>query len=54
MVHPDFQSQGLGMELVRQAVKCLRSIGIQCVHATFNESEKEFFRKCGFHIFVAE
>lgn len=51
MVHPDFQSQGLGMELVQQAVKCSKSIGVQCVHVTFNESEKEFFRKCGFHIF---
>ena len=51
IVHPDFQKQGLGKELVRRAVKYSESIGVQCVHVTFNRSEEEFYRKCGFHIF---
>lgn len=51
MVHPDYQKQGLGKELVHRVVKYSKSIGVQCVHVTFNQTEEEFYRKCGFHIF---
>ena len=51
MVHPDYQKQGLRKELVKRAVKYSKSIGVQCVHVTFNQIEEEFYRKCGFHIF---
>jgi len=51
MVHPDYQKQGLGKKLVQRAIKYSKSIGVQCVHVTFNQTEEEFYRKCGFHIF---
>ena len=51
MVHPAYQKQGLGKKIVHQAVKYSKSIGVQCVHVTFNQTEEEFYRKCGFHIF---
>lgn len=51
MIHPDYQKKGVGKEIVRTAVKFCKSIGVQCVHVTFNRSEEDFYRKCGFHIF---
>jgi GNAT superfamily N-acetyltransferase len=51
MVHPDYQKQGLGKELVQRAIKYSKSIGVQCIHVTFNRTEEEFYRNCGFHIF---
>jgi hypothetical protein len=35
---------------VHHAVEYLREAGVQCIHITFNRSEEEFYRKCGFHI----
>jgi len=51
MVHPDFQRQGLGKLLVRETVKYAKSIGVQCVHVTYNRDLEDFYRDCGFHIF---
>jgi GNAT superfamily N-acetyltransferase len=51
MVHPDCQHQGLGTKLVRRAVSYSKSLGVQCVHVTFNAPEEAFYRKCGFHVF---
>ena len=51
MVHPDYQRKGLGKELILRAVKYSKSLGVQCVHVTFNKDEEQFYRKCGFHIF---
>ncbi|MHC4575243.1 MAG: GNAT family N-acetyltransferase [Planctomycetota bacterium] len=50
MVHPDYQKQGLGKELVQRAIKYSKSIGVQCIHVTFNPTEEQFYRKCGFHV----
>ncbi len=51
MVHPEYQKQGLGKEIVHTAVRYARRLGVQCVHVTFNRTEEAFYRKCGFHIF---
>ncbi len=51
VVHPDYQNQRLGKELVQRAVKYSKLIGVQCVHVTFNRKEEKFYKKCGFHIF---
>ena len=51
VVHSDFQKLGLGKRLVKKGTIYSKSIGVQCVHVTFNHSEEEFYRKCGFHIF---
>ena len=50
MVHPDFQRQGLGKSLVREAIKYAKSIGVQCVHVTYDRDLEDFYRNCGFHI----
>ena len=51
MVHPDFQRQQIGRQLVQRAIKDLRDAGIRCVQVTFDEKLRDFYAKCGFHIF---
>lgn len=51
IVHPDYQNRGIGAQLVKNAVRYAKSLGIQCVQVTFNKENEDFYRKCGFHIF---
>ena len=53
MVHPDFQTKGIGSEMVRQAVRDLSADGVQCIQVTFNPEFESFYRKIGFHILKA-
>ena len=51
MVHPTHQKAGLGIGLVRRAIRDMKRAGIQCVQVTFNDDLEPFYRQCGFHIF---
>jgi GNAT superfamily N-acetyltransferase len=51
LVHPDFQGQGIGKQIVQFAISDMRESGVQCVQVTFNDELEEFYKKCGFHIF---
>ena len=51
MVHPEYQKTGLGIDLVRTAIKDIKQAGIQCIQVTFNDDLEHFYKKCGFHIF---
>jgi GNAT superfamily N-acetyltransferase len=51
MVHPDFQGKGLGLALVRQAARFVRSKKIRALHVTFDTKISNFYRKAGFNIF---
>jgi ribosomal protein S18 acetylase RimI-like enzyme len=53
MVHPDFQHQGIGQALVKQAVAELRADGVQLIQVTFEPELESFYRACGFHIVKA-
>jgi GNAT superfamily N-acetyltransferase len=48
-VHPDFQRQGIGTELVRRAVDLARKAGASWLHVDFEERLSSFyFDACGF------
>ena len=51
MVHPDYQRQGIGKQLVQTAIQDMKKEGIRCVQVTFNPELEEFYTRCGFHIF---
>ena len=53
MIHPDFQRQGIGTELIKQAVRDLTADGVQCIQVTFNPENESFYRSIGFHILKA-
>jgi len=53
MIAPDFQRQGIGKALVERAVADLTTDGIRCIQVTFKPELEGFYRKCGFHIFLA-
>lgn len=47
-VHPDFQRQGLGRELVRRAAEETRERGLHWLHVDFEPHLTSFYRACGF------
>jgi GNAT superfamily N-acetyltransferase len=47
-VHPDFQRQGIGVELVRKAAEATRERGVEWVHVDYEPHLEAFYRKCGF------
>jgi GNAT superfamily N-acetyltransferase len=51
MVHPDFQGGRIGSQLVRRGIQDVKDAGIRCVQVTFDENLREFYTRCGFHIF---
>ena len=53
MVHPDYQKQGIGSELVKTAIRYIQSKNIKCIQVTFQEQLSVFYQKFGFHIFKA-
>lgn len=51
IVHPDYQSQGIGSSIVKQGIKDIKTAGIKCIQITFEEKLEGFYKKLGFHIF---
>jgi GNAT superfamily N-acetyltransferase len=47
-VHPDFQRQGIGMRLVRDAADEARTRGIEWLHVDYEPHLDGFYRGCGF------
>ena len=50
IVHPLFQGQGIGRELVAQAIQHIRSHGISIIHVDFLPEKANFYERCGFKI----
>jgi len=50
IVHPSFQKQGIGRELVGQAIKHIRAHGISIIHVDFLLEKAKFYERCGFRI----
>ncbi|AZI41746.1 N-acetyltransferase [Deinococcus psychrotolerans] len=47
-VHPEFQRQGVGRELVRRAAGAARECEIDWLHVDFEPHLRSFYRACGF------
>jgi GNAT superfamily N-acetyltransferase len=47
-VHPDYQRQGIGQALVREAAALAREGGAEWLHVDFDEDLAPFYRSCGF------
>jgi len=47
-VHPNFQHQGIGTELVRRAAEAARARGAQWLHVDYEPHLDGFYRACGF------
>jgi len=39
------------MRLVERAIQDMKDAGVRCIQVTFSEDMREFYAKCGFHIF---
>lgn len=50
IVHPSFQGQGIGRELVAQAIAHIHSHGISIIHVDFLPEKAKFYERCGFKI----
>lgn len=50
IVHPFFQNQGIGRELVAQTITYIRSHGISIIHVDFLPEKANFYERCGFRI----
>jgi GNAT superfamily N-acetyltransferase len=48
IVHPNWQRQGVGQELVAVAVKHIRAHSISIIHVDFEPKYKAFYERCGF------
>lgn len=48
MVHPDMQHNGIGRQLVAEAVEYARKRGVEWVHVDYEAHLDEFYRACGF------
>lgn len=51
IIHPDYQNNGIGTRLVKQAITDIKLDGIRCIHTTFEEKLERFYQKFGFYIF---
>jgi GNAT superfamily N-acetyltransferase len=49
IVHPNWQRQGVGQELVATAVRHILAHGISIIHVDFEPEHKTFYERCGFH-----
>ena len=47
-VHRDFQRQGIGTELMRQAAEVAAKHGIEWLHVDYEPHLDAFYRKCGY------
>lgn len=51
MVHPDYRHEQIGRRLVMRGIKDVQDAGIRCVQVTFSEDLRDFYARCGFHMF---
>lgn len=49
MVHPDYQGQGIGTELMRQMIELLRFKKIFMISVIYESSLSAFYKKFGFY-----
>lgn len=47
-VHPAYQHQGIGSQLVREAADAAKAHGIEWLHVDFEPHLTDFYRACGF------
>jgi GNAT superfamily N-acetyltransferase len=47
-VHPDYQRQGIGTALVREATSLAREKGVEWLHVDYEDHLEPFYRTCGF------
>lgn len=47
-VHPDFQRQGIGRQLVKGAVSMAREHNIEWLHVDYEPHLHHFYQQCGF------
>ena len=47
-VHPNYQHQGIGSRLVREAADAAKGHGIEWLHVDFEPHLTDFYRTCGF------
>lgn len=47
-VHPDWRHQGIGRQIVREAIRLAQDHGIQWVHVDYEPHLKAFYARCGF------
>lgn len=50
MVHPDYQGQGIGQQLVKRLLEEAREYGLEIVTLTFERKNADFYESCGFQI----
>ena len=48
MVHPDYQGQGIGTELMQRMIAALKERHIYMISVIYEESMSRFYRKFGF------
>jgi GNAT superfamily N-acetyltransferase len=48
MVHPDFQRQGIGRQVVLRAIDAMRMKGVTAFHVDCAPDRAGFYEKCGF------
>ena len=53
MVHPDYQGQGIGTELMNKMIALLKERGIFMISVIYEESLKPFYEKFGFFSMLA-
>lgn len=50
LVHPAYQGQGIGSQIVKALLDKASSSGVDIVTLTFEPEKAGFYEKCGFHI----
>lgn len=53
MVHPDYQGQGIGTELMNKMIALLKQNHIYMISVIFDENLKEFYNRFGFQFACA-
>jgi GNAT superfamily N-acetyltransferase len=53
IVHPTWQRQGMGRQLVKRAIEHIRRHGISIIHVDFTPENRGFYEACGFRIGLA-
>lgn len=48
LVHPDYQKQGIGVELVKELLKESERFGLEIVTLTYDSKHSNFYQTCGF------
>jgi predicted N-acetyltransferase YhbS len=48
LVHPDYQKQGIGVELVKELLRESVRFGLEIVTLTYDSKHSNFYQTCGF------